>query len=106
MARSALHSAVLEVGLFYEKGWSPERIARFTSRLQRRRRRAEEAAARADRAARRLDGEWLAVPFLIEAGPDPWVGFDVTPSESDGISNGSPREVVAGRQLDSSERRD
>ena len=105
MTRTALRSAVLEVGLFYEKGWSPERIARFTFRLQRRRRRAEEAAARADQAAHRLDGEWLAVPFLIEAGPDPWVGFDVTPSEGEAISNGSEGKVVLGRQLDPSERR-
>lgn len=40
MRNGAIHSAVLEVRLFYEKGWSRERIARFTFGLQRRRLRA------------------------------------------------------------------
>jgi hypothetical protein len=40
MRNGAIHSAVLEVRLFYEKGWSQERIARFTFGLQRRRLRA------------------------------------------------------------------
>ncbi len=40
MRNGAAHSAVLEVRLFYEKGWSRERIARFTFGLQRRRLRA------------------------------------------------------------------
>jgi hypothetical protein len=52
MTRRSLHSAVLEVGLYYEKRWSVDEIARFTFRLKRRRLRAEKRAARARRAAR------------------------------------------------------
>jgi hypothetical protein len=104
MTRTVLRSAVLEVGLFYQKGWSPERIAAFTFRLQRRRRRAAEAAARDGQFGRGQQGEWLAVPFQIEAGPDPWIGYDVAPSDDEAVTSGSAREVVAGPRLDSSER--
>ena len=51
MTRKALHSALLEVGLFYQRGWSQDRIAWFAHRLRRRRIRAEDAVARARKAA-------------------------------------------------------
>lgn len=106
MTRTVLHSAVLEVGLFYQKGWSTERIATFTFRLRRRRRRATEAAAHRGQDGRGRAGEWLAVPFLIGAGPDPWVAYDVAPTNGEGITRGSRDEVLAGRQPDASGRRD
>jgi hypothetical protein len=105
MTRTALRSAVLEVGLFYEKGWSPERIARFTFRLQRRRRRAAEAAAHRGHNGNGREAEWLAVPFLIGAGPDPWVAYDVAPTNGEGVTLGPRDEVLAGRQPDDSGRR-
>ena len=78
MRRSTLHSAVMEVGLFYEKGWSRDRIARFTFRLQRRRQRAMRSAqAQAIgpmvpglMASFAIDGEATAIPIEVtEAAP-------------------------------------
>ena len=68
----------MEVGLFYEKGWSRDRIARFTFRLQRRRLRAMRSAqAQAIgpmvpglMASFAIDGEATAIPVEVsEAAP-------------------------------------
>ena len=93
MTRSVLRSAILEVGLFYEKGWSAERIAKFTYRL--RRRRAREAAAH-DGHGRGQAGEWLAVPFRIDAALDPWIAYDLAHANG-AATNGSGAEVLADR---------
>ncbi len=67
MRHKALHSAVLEVGLHYQKGWSVDHIAHFTYHLQRRRLRAQEQAIRARRAAaRQREPEQLTVAYQIE----------------------------------------
>ena len=68
MGNGALHSAVLEVRLFYEKGWSRERIARFTSRLNRRRLRAIRARQAREAFGPMIPG--LMAPFEIGAAPD------------------------------------
>ena len=67
MRHKALHSAVLEVGLYYQKGWSVDHIAHFTYHLQRRRLRTQEQAIRARRAAaRQQEPERLMVAYQIE----------------------------------------
>lgn len=83
MTRKVLYSAILEVGLYYQKGWSVDHIAWFTFRLHRRRLRAREEAARARRAARAPRAEGLAVPYAIESHPEPRVGYVVTTSTAE-----------------------
>jgi hypothetical protein len=78
MTRTSLRSAVMEVGLFYEKGWSVDRIARFTFRLHRRRLRALDEAAHARRAALASNGQGPSVAYQIEPEPDSRIGYDVT----------------------------
>ncbi|MDQ2934711.1 MAG: hypothetical protein M3R49_06970 [Chloroflexota bacterium] len=78
MTRTSLRSAVMEVGLFYQKGWSVDRIARFTFRLHHRRLRALDEAARARRSALASNGPGPDVAYQIERDPDPWIGFEVT----------------------------
>ena len=80
MMHKALRSAVLEVGLYYQKGWSVDHIAWFTHRLQRRRQRARDEAARARRAARALAAQGLAVPYQIELHPDRATAYAVAPA--------------------------
>ena len=77
MTRTSLRSAVMEVGLFYQKGWSVDRIARFTFRLHRRRVRALDAAAEARTAALASNGHEPTIAYQIEAEPDPWIGYEV-----------------------------
>ncbi len=83
MTRKALHSAILEVGLYYQRGWSVDHIAWFTFRLHRRRLRAREEAARARRAARALQAQGLAVPYGIGSHPEHRVGYVVATSTAD-----------------------
>ena len=84
MMHKALRSAVLEVGLYYQKGWSVDHIAWFTHRLQRRRQRARDEAARGRRAARALAAAKLPVPYQIELHPDRAVAFPVaTPTTAE-----------------------
>jgi hypothetical protein len=73
MTAKSLRSAVMEVGLYYQKGWSTDHIARFTFRLSRRRLRAQEFAARARWAAtpRQVRG----IAYRIGPSGDPRVGF-------------------------------
>ncbi len=78
MTRTSLRSALMEVGLFYEKGWSVDRIARFMFRLQRRRLRALDAAAHARTDAFPPNGHGPDVAYRIEPDPDPWIGYEVT----------------------------
>jgi hypothetical protein len=67
MRHKALRSAILEVGLFYQKGWSVDHIAHFTYQLQRRRLRIEDQAMRARlAAARQQEPERLMVAYQIE----------------------------------------
>jgi hypothetical protein len=80
MKRKALHSAVMEVGLYFQKGWSVDHIAWFTHRLQRRRQRARDEAARARRAARALAAQGLGLPFQIELHPDRAIAYAVAPA--------------------------
>ena len=75
MTPKTLRSAVLEVGLHYQKRWSVDRIARFTYRLNRRRIRAEEAAARASRAASQAPGQAQGVAFQIGQEGDPRIAL-------------------------------
>lgn len=83
MTRKALHSAMLEVGLYFEKGWSADHIARFTFRLHRRRIRAQEEAGRARIAARAPEAERLMVTYPIEKPKaEPRAGYAVTPSKA------------------------
>jgi hypothetical protein len=77
MTRTSLRSAVMEVGLFYQKGWSVDRIARFTFRLHRRRLRALDAAALARTTALASNGQGPSVAYQIDAEPDPWIGYEV-----------------------------
>lgn len=79
MTSRALHSAVLEVGLFYEKRWSEDRIARFTDRLNRRRLREQKAAARA-RAAQ-APAERPMVAYQVEQA-QPAAGMAIGIAES------------------------
>jgi hypothetical protein len=83
MTRKALHSAVLEVGLYFQKGWSVDHIAWFTHRLQRRRQRASDEAARARIAARAIHAQGLTVPYQIEPHPDPSIGYAVSTSTAE-----------------------
>lgn len=71
MTRRALRSAVLEVGLFYEKGWPADRIAWFAQHLARRRLREQAAAARAQKTAQAPQAE------------QPMVAFGISPSSAD-----------------------
>ena len=79
MTPRTLRSAMLEVGLHYQKHWSVDRIARFTFRLRRRRIRADEAAARASRAARQAPAQAAAqaegVAFQIGPEGDPRIAL-------------------------------
>jgi hypothetical protein len=77
MMHKALRSAVMEVGLYYQKGWSVDHIAWFTHRLQRRRQRARDEAARARRAVRALAAQGLAVPYQIGLHPDRTIAYAV-----------------------------
>ena len=70
MTPRSLHSAVLEVGLHYQKRWSVDEIARFTFRLKRRRLRAQKATARTLRAARPVPLHPHGVAFQIAAPAD------------------------------------
>jgi hypothetical protein len=65
----------MEVGLYYQKGWSTDHISRFTFRLNRRRIRAQEAAARARWAARQVSVQVHGVAYRIGPSGDPHVGF-------------------------------
>jgi len=69
MTRKTLHSALLEVGLYFEKGWSVDRIARFTYRLRRRRIHADDPAERTSMVAPGLQNEQRTVGFAIEQTP-------------------------------------
>ncbi len=80
MTQRALHSAVMEVGLYYQKGWTVDHISWFTFHLQRRRLRAREKAARTRWAARASHGQALAVPYQIESHPDRSVAYAVSAS--------------------------
>jgi hypothetical protein len=73
MTAKSLHSAVMEVGLYYQKGWSTDHIARFTFRLHRRRLRAQESAARARWAAHPRQARGIA--YRIGPSGDPRVEF-------------------------------
>jgi hypothetical protein len=73
MKAKSIHSAVMEVGLYYQKGWSADHIARFTFRLNRRRLRAQESAARARWAAHPRQARGIA--YRIGPSGDPRVGF-------------------------------
>lgn len=75
MTPRSLRSAVLEVGLYYQKGWSTDHIARFTFRLHRRRLQAQEAAARARWAARPRTVEAAGIAYQIGPSGAPRVGF-------------------------------
>jgi hypothetical protein len=68
MRNGALHSAVLEVRLYYEKGWTRDRSARFTFRLNRRRLRAIRARQVREAFGPMIPG--LMAPFEIGARPD------------------------------------
>ncbi len=70
MTRRTLHSAVLEVGLFYEKRWPKDRIAWFTQHLTRRRLREQAAAARAQKAA--------AAPPSAQLQPAAGIAFPIS----------------------------
>jgi hypothetical protein len=83
MTRKALRSAVLEVGLYYQKGWSVDHIAWFTFRLHRRRLRAREEAARVRRAARAVHAKGLTVPYQIEPHPDRSIGYAISTSTAE-----------------------
>lgn len=91
MTRTSLRSAVMEVGLFYQKGWSADRIARFTFRLHRRRLRAQEAIGRAQRTASPFD-RVAAVAYQIEPQRDPWVAYEVTPLKVEAWTAYDPSE--------------
>ena len=73
MTAKSLRSAVMEVGLHYQKGWSTDHIARFTFRLNRRRLRAQESAARARWAAHPRQVRGIA--YRIGPSGDARVGF-------------------------------
>ena len=87
MKRKALRSAVLEVGLYYQKGWSVDRIAWFTFHLHRRRLRAREEAARIRRDARAGRGQGLTVPYQIEPHPDRSIAYSVPISRAEAVAN-------------------
>ena len=70
MTARSLHSAVLEVGLHYQKRWSVDEIARFAFRLKRRRLRAEKATARARRVAHPVPLHPRGVAFQIRPTGD------------------------------------
>lgn len=83
MTRKALHSALLEVGLYFEKGWSVDRIARFTYRLRRRRIHADDPAERTSMVAPGLQNEQRTVGYAIEQTPvDSRVAINVAPSRT------------------------
>lgn len=84
MTRRALHSAVLEVGLFFQKGWSVDHIARFTFLLHHRQLRAQKAAARAQMAARGPQPERLPVAYQIhQRQADAQIAYEVAPSRAE-----------------------
>lgn len=83
MTHKAVHSAVLEVGLHYQKGWSVDRIARFTFRLHRRRLRAQEEAARRRRAAGAARLRELPIAYQIGEAGDPGIGYGATVSAAE-----------------------
>lgn len=78
MRQAALHSAVLEVRLYYEKGWSRGRIAKFAFGLQRRRLRAIRARQRDTASGPMIPG--LMAAFEIE----PAVESTAVPIEANG----------------------
>lgn len=75
MTPRSLRSAVLEVGLYYQKGWSADHIARFTFRLNRRRIRAQEATARARKVARQAEARTGGFAYTIGPSGDPRISF-------------------------------